>query len=178
MRWEVWPGCASPACGLGPTGVVGSLPSRQIRTEMSFLHLSFGSGSDLLFSNLCKSSSPFEEDPNPWLGGEREKKEEEEAVKDYFLNITNSHHTTVSDDEHRVMMMLIHYKRYCPKIVIPWHTADFQVSGNNHTSPKVPEIIYNVTKVISNRQENNNSLYMMNFTNICIAALCCDHWDL
>ena len=86
---------------------------------MSFLHLSFGSGSDLLFSNLCKSSSPFEEDPNPWLGGEREKKEEEEAVKDYFLNITTSHHTTVSDNEHRMMMMLIHYKRYCPKIVIP-----------------------------------------------------------
>ena len=79
----------------------------------------FWVGSDLLFSYLCKSSSPFEEDPNPWLGEEREKKEEEEAVKDYFLNITNSHHTTVSDDEHRVMMMLIHYKRYCPKIVIP-----------------------------------------------------------
>ena len=32
----------------------------------------FWVGSDLLFSYLCKSSSPFEEDPNPWLGEERE----------------------------------------------------------------------------------------------------------
>ena len=49
---------------------------------------------------LCKSSSPFEEDPNPWLGEEEKKekeKEEEGAVKDYFLNITN-HHTKVMGD--------------------------------------------------------------------------------
>ena len=45
---------------------------------------------------LCKSSSPFEEDANPWLEGGEEEKKEEEAVKDYFLNIT-SHHTKVME---------------------------------------------------------------------------------